>query len=354
RAMIKDVLNATGITATAGIGTNLYLCKIAMDIVAKHVKPDKNGVRIAALDEEKYKKILWGHRPLTSFWRIGSGISKKLEANGMYTMGDIARMSLLRCYYDPNSYREDYQVPVGGISGEDFLFRLFGIDAELLIDHAWGMEPTMMSDIKNYKPDTNSISSGQVLGCSYPKEKGGLVLREMVDAMVLDLVRKKLVTDQVVLDIGYDKTIPTRYQGQTHQDRYGRMTPKPAHGSVRLGTHSSSTRKIMEAAVKLYQEITDEKLLVHRLTVTLAKVVEEEEARKNSFEQMDLFDYLAEQEDPGAKERKKQNLEKERRIQEAMLNIKQKYGKNAVLKGINLEEGATMKERNQQIGGHKA
>ncbi|MDO4554341.1 MAG: DNA methylase [Lachnospiraceae bacterium] len=354
RTMIRDVLRTTGITATAGIGTNLYLCKIAMDIMAKHVEADEDGVRIAYLDEALYKEQLWDFRPLRSFWRIGSGISKKLEKYGMYTMGDIARMSLLKDHNDPFSLRPDYRITANTVSGEDFLFQLFGIDAELLIDHAWGIEPTTMADIKNYKPTTNSVSSGQVLGCSYPKEKGCLILREMMDAMALDLVSKKLVTNQIALDVGYDKNIPAGYKGKVRRDHYGRLTPKPAHGSTRLGEYSSSSRLLTEAAVKLYQEITDDNLLVHRLTVTFAGILEEEEAEKRDFQQIDLFQYLEMKQDPVKEQEKKEAAQKERRLQEAMLSIKGKYGKNAVLRGMNLEEGATMKERNEQIGGHKA
>lgn len=324
KTMIKDVLVQTGITATAGIGTNLYLAKIAMDIVAKHAAADEDGVRIAELDENSYKRLLWNHRPLTSFWRVGNGTARKLEANGMYTMGDIARMSLYN---------------------ENLLFRLFGIDAELLIDHAWGIETCTMEDIKNYKPGNNSIGAGQVLGCSYTKEKGRLVLHEMVDSLVLDLVDKGLVTDQVVLDIGYDKDT-SNYSGPIHTDHYGRKIPKSAHGSTKLNSHTSSTREITAAALCLYDEIVNPKLLVHRLTITFNDVINSKEA--NTYVQYDLFT------DPAEIERKQKEQNREKKIQQAMLDIKGKYGKNAILKGINLEEGATAMERNRQIGGHKA
>ena len=324
KVMIKDVFNQTGITATAGIGTNLYLAKIAMDIVAKHVDADSDGVRIAELDETNYKKYLWNHRPLTSFWRIGNGIARRLETNGMYTMGDIARMSLYN---------------------EDMLFRLFGIDAELLIDHAWGVEPVTMEDIKNYKPGSNSIGSGQVLGCPYPVEKGRLVVHEMTDSLVLDLVDKGLVTDQVVLDIGYDKNA-VNYTGPTHTDHYGRQIPKPAHGSVNLDSHTSSTMEITTAAMALYDKIVNPRLLIHKLTVTFNNVMDANKA--NTYFQYDLFT------NPSEIEQKQKTLEREKKIQRALLDIKEKYGKNSILKGISLEEGATAKERNRQIGGHKA
>lgn len=326
KTMIKDVLAQTGITATAGIGTNLYLAKIAMDIVAKHVAADTDGVRIAELDETQYKRLLWAHRPLTSFWRIGKGIAGRLEENGMYTMGDVARMS---------------------VYNEDLLFRLFGIDAELLIDHAWGIETCTMQDIKNYKPDSTSVGAGQVLGCSYPKDKARLVVREMVDALSLELVEKKLVTDQIVLDIGYDKEA-SDYSGPSHTDRYGRKLPKPAHGSVRLPSYTSSSMEITESAMTLYDKIVNPNLLVHRLTVTFPNVMDEDRARTGTFVQYDLFT------DPSELEKQEQKREREKKMQKAMLDIKEKYGKNAILKGMSLEEGATAIERNRQIGGHKA
>lgn len=332
--MVKDVFYETGITATAGIGTNLYLAKIAMDIVAKRVEADKDGVRIAMLDEMTYRQLLWEHRPLTDFWRVGRGISKKLEANGMYTMGDIARMSLSKSGYG---------------TGEDFLFKLFGVDAELLIDHAWGVEPCTMADIKKYKPSTNSISSGQVLSCSYDFDKCRIVVKEMLELLVLDLVAKKLAADSVILDIGYDrKTENSGYQGAMALDAYGRTVPKPAHGSVKLKDHTSSTKTLMEAVLSIYDRIVDRKLLVKRLTITLGNVIDESKGIAQSYVQLDLFtDYTK-------LEAEKVNKEKERKLQEAMLKIQGRYGKNAILKGTNLEEGATTIERNQQIGGHKA
>lgn len=326
KMVLKDVLAQTGITATAGIGTNLYLAKIAMDIVAKHVPADADGVRIAELDETSFKKFLWGHRPLTSFWRIGSGIARRLESNGMYTMGDVARMSLYH---------------------EDFLFQLFGIDAELLIDHAWGVETCTMQDIKSYRPESNSLGSGQVLACSYSKEKARLVIQEMVDSLVLELVEKGLVTDQVVLDIGYDRD-SADYSGPVHMDRYGRRLPKPAHGSTKLNAYTSSTMEIMREALKLFDRIISPGLPVRRLNVTFLNVIDEAKAKENTFVQYNLFT------DPLQSEQHERELEKERKLQHTMLNIKEKYGKNAILKGMNLEEGATAMERNRQIGGHKA
>lgn len=314
--IIKDVLDSTGITAAAGIGSNLYLSKIAMDIVAKHVEADENGARIAELDEMSYRRLLWDHRPLTDFWRIGAGIAKRLEDNGIYTMGDIARVS---------------------IYNEDLLYRLFGIDAELLIDHAWGYEPCSMKDIKNYKPRSNSISSGQVLHQPYDFGKARLVVKEMTELLVLELVEKGMVTDNLTLSIGYDRSNVDegRYQGEIIYDRYERALPKSAHGTANLGAASSSTEKIMTAVLQLYDRIADRNLLVRRLNISANNLVEEK------YKQYDLFTDPIKQ-------------EKERKIQEAMLNIKKKFGKNAILRGMNLEEGATTKERNEQIGGHKA
>lgn len=342
--MIQDVLKETGITATAGIGTNLYLCKIAMDIVAKHVDPDKNGVRVAELDEMSYRRLLWNHRPLTDFWRVGRGYAKKLEEHGLYTMGDIARCSVGK----ENSYQN-----------EELLYKLFGINAELLIDHAWGYEPCTMEEIKAYKPETNSVSAGQVLHCPYDYEKTRLIVKEMTDQMVLDLVDKKLVTDQIVLTIGYDienlKDSRRRngYKGVVTTDRYGRKVPKHAHGTTNLKKKTSSTRLITDATMELYDRITDRNLLIRRITVTANKLVDENSVQQEEeYEQLDLFtDYEAQQK---KKEKEDADLEKERRMQQAMLSIKKKFGKNAVLKGMNLQEGATARERNEQIGGHKA
>ena len=342
--MILDVMQETGITATAGIGTNLYLCKVAMDIVAKHVAPDANGVRIAELDEMTYRKLLWSHRPLTDFWRVGHGYRKKLEEAGLYTMGDIARCSIgeERDYYN-----------------EELLYKMFGINAELLIDHAWGYEPVTIADIRGYKPETNSIGSGQVLHCPYDFEKTKLIVREMTDALVLDLVEKQLVTDQIVLDIGYDienltnPDIRKKYHGEVKADRYGRFVPKHAHGTANLDTKTSSTAKIMDAVLDLYERIVDKNLLVRRVSVTANRVVDEHMvSNETEFTQMDLFtDYQALAEKQKAEQAR---MEKERRLQEVMLSVKKKYGKNAMLKGTNLQEGATMIDRNNQIGGHRA
>ena len=342
--MIRDVFDSTGITATAGIGTNLYLCKVAMDIVAKHVEPDEHGVCIAELDEMRYRKLLWNHRPLTDFWRVGHGYQKKLEAAGLFTMGDIARCSL----GGDNEYHN-----------EDLLYNMFGVNAELLIDHAWGWEPTTMDLIKSYKPETNSISSGQVLQCPYDAEKGKLVVREMTDLLVLDLVEKKLVTDQVILTIGYDidnltdAKIRNNYRGEVTTDRYGRKVPKHAHGTANLHRQTSSTQIITDAVMDLYDRIINPNLLIRRITVVANHLVDESQVKEaEQFEQLDLFtDYIALE-----KERKEEEerLSRERRLQEAMLSVKKKFGKNAILKGMNLQEGATTVERNCQIGGHKA
>lgn len=346
--IIRDVLETIGITATAGIGTNLYLSKIAMDIVAKHIPPDQYGVRIAELDEMSYRRLLWGHRPLTDFWRVGRGYAKKLEAQGLYTMGDIARCSL--------GAEGDYY-------NEELLYKLFGVNAELLIDHAWGWEPCTMKDIKAYKPENNSMGSGQVLHCPYDFQKARLIVREMTDLLVLDLVDKGLVTDQMVLTVGYDRTsledpaVRAAYKGEVTTDHFGRKVPKHAHGTVNLGRKTSSTKRIMDAVIELYDQIVDEKLLVRRVNVTANHVVKEieeqgREAPEECYEQLDLFtDYAALERQ---RQEEKKALERERKMQQAMLDIKKKYGKNAILKGMNLEEGATTRERNSQIGGHKA
>lgn len=343
--MIQDVLQTTGITATAGIGTNLYLCKIAMDIVAKHIEPNKDGVRIAELDEMSYRRQLWSHRPLTDFWRVGRGYAKKLEEHGLYTMGDIARCSIGKS----NEYYN-----------EELLYKLFGVNAELLIDHAWGYEPCTMELIKAYKPETNSICSGQVLQCPYDFEKARLVVKEMTDLMVLDLVDKGLVIDQIVLTVGYDienLTDPNRsrnYKGAVTTDHYGRRIPKHAHGTTNLTRQTSSTGLITNAVMELYDRIVDRNLLVRRITVTANKLVDEASAKKPSdeYRQLNLFtDYEALKQEQEAEEAA---LERERKMQKAMLDIKKKFGKNAILKGMNLQEGATAKERNAQIGGHKA
>ena len=342
--VMHKINDETGITATAGIGTNLYLCKIAMDIVAKHVKPDEDGVRIGELDEITYRKLLWTHRPLTDFWRVGPGYAKKLETYGLYTMGDIARCSLGK----PGEYYN-----------EDLLYKLFGINAELLIDHAWGWEPCRMADVKAYKPETNSICSGQVLQCPYTSDKARLVVQEMADMMALDLVDKGMVTDQLVLTVGYDidnltdPKIRKSYKGPVTTDRYGRKVPKHAHGTQNLKMPTSSSLQLMAAAEELYDRIINKHLLVRRITLTANRVVVENSVKKqDTFEQMDLFTDYAKREAEEKKEQ--QELEKEKKLQRAMLDIKKKYGKNAVLKGMNLQEGATARNRNGQIGGHRA
>lgn len=337
--IILDVIETTGITATAGIGTNLFLCKVAMDIVAKHIPADEYGVRIAELDEMSYRRTMWSHQPLTDFWRVGRGYAKKLEEHGMFTMGDIARCS-----------ERD----------EDLLYRLFGKNAELLIDHAWGWEPTTIEAIKAYRPSSNSLGSGQVLHCPYEPEKAKLVIREMADLLSLDLVDKGLVTDQLVVTVGYDienLTDPERrrqYHGAVVKDHYGREIPKHAHGTINLGGYTSSTKKIMGAVSELFDRVVDKKLLIRRLNVTATHVILESDApqRTASYEQLDLFtDYAARE---AAQEKERRELEREQKMQKAMLTIKKKFGKNAILRGMNLEEGATAKDRNAQIGGHKA
>lgn len=333
--MILDVLNTTGITATAGIGTNLYLCKIAMDIYAKRCKPDKNGVRIAELDEMSYRRILWDHRPLTDFWRIGKGYTKKLEAHGLYTMGDIARCSIGK----DNEYYN-----------EDLLYKMFGVNAELLIDHAWGYEPTEISDIKSYRPENSSLSSGQVLQEPYDFSKARLVLKEMADLLSLDLVEKGLCTDQIVLTVGYDiESCTDAYKGETEIDRYGRKIPKTAHGSQNIGRFTCSTKLITSAAMTLFDKIVSKNLLVRRMYIVANHIVSEKEAKKEKdYVQLDLFS------DPQAEIDIENAVEKEKDMQKAIVNIKKKFGKNAIIKGMNLKEGATALERNKQIGGHKA
>ena len=340
--MIRHVLRETGITATAGIGTNLYLAKIAMDIVAKKMPADSDGVRIAELDETGYRTELWGHRPLRDFWRIGRGYTKRLEANGMFTMGDIARCSL---------------------ENEDLLYRLFGINAELLIDHAWGWEPCRISDIKAYRPENNSLSLGQVLKEPYPFDKAKIVVREMTDSLVLDMVEKGLVADQMVLTVGYDMAnledpgIRKKYKGEIAKDWYGRKVPKQAHGSINLGRMMSSTNRIIDAVMELYDRIVDPVLLVRRMYVVANHVVAEDLARKErevseENRQLDLFTDPAEEDRQRAEE--EEELDREHRRQEAVLEIRKKYGKNAILKGTNFMDGATARERNAQIGGHRA
>ena len=340
RKLIREVLDIYGITATAGIGTNLYLCKVAMDIVAKHLPADEHGVRIAYLDELSYREKLWDHRPLTDFWRIGPGYKKRLEKVGLHTMGDIARCSIGKA-------SEFYN--------EDLLYRIFGVSAELLIDHAWGWESCTIADIKAYRPASSSLGSGQVLHCAYPAHKARLVLREMADALSLDLVDKGLVTDQIVLTVGYDidnLSDPARcYKGPIVTDHYGRKIPRHSHGSINLSRHTASTKEIMEAVSALFDRIVDSSLLVRRLNITANHVLYEARLPEKGPEQLSLFEDPAEQHRREAEEAARQ---REKHMQQAMLTIKKKYGKNAILKGMSYEEGATARDRNGQIGGHKA
>ncbi len=336
KTIIADVYETTGITSVAGVGTNLYLCKVAMDIMAKRTVADENGFRVAYLDEMLYKKQLWEHRPITDFWRVGKGYKKRLEDQRLYTMGDIARCSLggERDYYN-----------------EELLYRLFGVNAELLIDHAWGYEPCTIADIKAYKPQTNSISSGQVLQEPYPCDKARLVTREMTELLVLDLVEKRMVTDQLVLTIGYDTTgVTDDYIGEVKIDSYGRKIPKHSHGTQNLNSHTSSTTVIVGEMMDLYDRIVNPELSIRRLTVVAGRVLPENEVAQEEFEQLDLFASTPQKEPKQDDE----SLEKERSRQLAILKIQNKYGKNAILKGTNLEEGATAMERNSTIGGHKA
>ena len=338
--IIRDILHSAGITATVGIGTNMYLAKIAMDIKAKKMLPDKDGVRIAELDEMSYRRELWAHTPLTDFWRVGRGTANKLEANGLYTMGDIARYSLSNF-------------------GEEKLYQLFGVNAELLIDHAWGWEPCTITDVKAYKPENKSIGSGQVLHCPYDFNKAKLIVREMTELLALDLVEKRLVTDQVVLTVGYDienlknPEIKKQYKGGVVTDQYGRRVPKHAHGTANIGRWTSSANLIMKAVMDLYEKIVNPKLLVRRVNLSANHVVPEKGVEeKQDFEQLDLFtDYEALQK---KREQEELGLKKERAIQEATIELRNKFGKNAILKGTNLQEGATTKDRNRHIGGHKA
>ena len=360
RRMIRDILDETGITATVGIGTNLYLAKIAMDIDAKHMPADADGVRISELDEMSYRRRLWTHEPITDFWRVGRGTAKKLARVGLYTMGDIARCSL----GGPGDYYN-----------EDLLFEMLGVNAELLIDHAWGYEPCTMADVRSYQPRTSSLSSGQVLQEPYPAEKARIIVREMTELMALDLVDKGLTTDQMVLTVNYDienLTDPARrkkYRGPVKRDFYGRQAPKPAHGTANLPERTSAGSIICREVMALYDRIIDPDLLVRRITIEACRLKEADPdhmpdgagsgmtERKSPSpaeegEQMDLFtDYESREED---QRKHQEDLQKEHQMQEAMLAIKRKYGKNAILTGTNLEEGATTRERNRQIGGHKA
>ena len=343
RTMILDILKTTGITAAAGMGTNLYLAKVAMDIVAKQIQPDKDGVRIAKLNETTYRKLLCDHRPLTDFWRVGRGYASKLEAHGLYTMGDVARCSIGK---DADYYNED------------LLYKLFGVNAEILIDHAWGWEPCTIADTKSYKPASKCIVSGQVLQCPYDFQKARLVVREMADNLALDLVDKGLVTCQLVLTVGYDIQNLTdfqrsrNYHGPVTTDRYGRKIPKYAVGTENF-TYTSLTSDLLRAVTALYDRIVDHNLLIRRLSISANKLLDEASVpKREETEQMDLFtDYAVKEQQAQADEAAHV---KERKIQEAMLGIKKKYGKNAILKGMNLEEGATARERNETIGGHQA
>ena len=337
--MVRDVLKETGITATAGIGTNMYLCKIAMDIVAKHIPADQDGVRIAELDEMSYRRQLWNHKPLTSFWRVGRGIARRLESYGIDTMGKIARCSL---------------------ENEELLYKLFGVNAELLIDHAWGWEPCTMAAVKAYKPETNCLSNGQVLSTGYEAKKARVVAREMADEMALKMVAHHLVADQLVLTIVYDAenlTNPkykSKYHGEVTTDYYGRPVPKHAHGTRNLKAPTSSSKLMIDAVTELFDQMVNPDLLVRRIYLTVNRVISERQAllQPKAAEQLDLFtDY---EEEAKKQQAELESSQKERKVQETLLKIKKKYGKNAILKGLNFEEGATAKERNQQIGGHKA
>ncbi len=336
--MVRDVLYNTGITATAGIGTNLFLAKVAMDIVAKKAKPDKDGVRIAELDEMSFREILWTHRPLTDFWRIGGGIASRLEAMQLFTLGDVARASL-----DPVF--------------EALLYKVFGVNAELIIDHAWGWEPVTVDVIKQYRPSTNSISSGQVLHCPYDFDKGRLIVREMTELLVLDLVRKRLVTKQIVLDIGYDRESLTgdrgkNYTGPVSMDHYGRKVPKHAHGTIRIDHYTSSTHAIMDAVLELYDRVVNRDLLIRRVNIAACNLISEDDVPEDKPMQLDMFtDYEQLERD---KKAQRAAEVKERKLQRVTLAIQDRFGKNAMLKGMNLMEGGTTIDRNGQIGGHKA
>ena len=340
RTIIQDVLDKTGITATAGVGTNMYLAKIAMDITAKKMEPDKYGVRIAYLDEMAYRRQLWEHRPLTDFWRVGKGYSKKLEDNRMFTMGDIARESITRF-------------------GRKRLKKLFGINAKMLIDHAWGYEPCTIAEAKAYTPDNKSISTGQVLKCPYNFDKARIIVWEMLELLALDLVEKQLVTNQIVLTVGYDREclinpeISKKYSGEITTDMYGRQIPKHAHGTANIKRFTSSAKLIIDAVLKLYDEIVGKDLLIRRVTISANNLAAESSIKENDdYEQLDFFnDY---NEIKAKREIENAELKKERKIQETILDIKQKYGKNSIMKGTNLHEGATTIERNKSIGGHNA
>lgn len=340
--LIKEVLKETKITATAGIGTNMYLAKVAMDIVAKKLPADSDGVRIAELDEMKYRKLLWNHKPLKDFWRIGPGYVKRLESLGLYTMGDIAKCSVGQ---SDNFYNED------------LLYKEFGINAELLIDHAWGIEPVTIEDVKKYKPKATSLSTGQVLSCAYNFDKAKLIVKEMTELLSLDLVKKDLLTKQLSLSIGYDYESLTnqtiKYAGPVEVDHYGRIIPKGVHSSINLDDYTSSTEELIQAIIILYEKIANHNLLFRRITISANALINKTKYNKKmKYQQLTLFDNL---ENINKEENKKrQKSEKEQRLQKAIINIKGKYGKNAIVKGMNLEDGATTIERNNQIGGHKS
>jgi DNA polymerase V len=344
KIIIEDILETVGVTATAGIGTNMYLCKIAMDIVAKHIPGDEDGVRIAEIDERSYRELLWNHQPITDFWRVGKGYAKKLAKHNLYTMGDIARCSL--------GSLQDYH-------NEDLLYRLFGINAELLIDHAWGWEPCTISDVKGYKPVSKSTGAGQVLHSPYPNDKARIIVQEMTDLLVLDLVDKALMTDQIVLTVGYDisnlsnSKIRKSYNGEVKTDYYGRQVPKHAHGTVNLKKMTSSTMLIMDAVMGLFDKIVNSNLLVRRVNISANHIMDEKLVKNQEvYEQLDLFtDYETRKVND---EEEAITLEKEKNLQHTMINLKKKFGKNVILKGMNLQDGATTKDRNKQIGGHKA
>ena len=334
--IIKDVYDTTGITATAGIGTNMYLAKVCMDIVAKHTEPNEIGVRIAEIDEMSYRKLLWNHKPLTSFWRVGKGIADKLEKNGLYTMGDVARCSL---------------------NNENLLYKLFGVNAELLIDHAWGWEPTTIEEVKAYKPERNSISSGQVLHSPYKYENAKLIVREMIDLLSLDLTDKHLVTKQLVLDIGYDienltnPAIKKMYNGEITIDNYGREVPKHSHGTINLDYNTSSSKVLSKKCIELYDRIVNKNLLIRKINITACNIIDEDIVEKEVVhEQLNLF---SSSDDSEQKIEDKKRQKEDNKLQHVLLDIKNKYGKNSILKGMNLEEGGTTIDRNNQVGGHK-
>lgn len=333
--IIRDIYETTGITATAGIGTNMYLAKVSMDIVAKHAKPNEIGVRIAEIDEMSYRKLLWNHKPLTAFWRIGLGIAKKLEQNNMYTMGDIAKCS---------------------INNENLLYNLFGVNAELIIDHAWGFEPTTIKDVKNYKPEKNSISKGQVLHVPYDYNKTKLIIKEMIDSLSLDLVAKGKITNQLVLTINYDienlKNKDINYNGELSHDNYGRTIPKPAHGTIRLDYRTSSTKVLSKKILELYEKIINPKLLIRKINIAACNIVDESLSDKEEVhEQLDLFGNCTQKAKESENDKREQK--DELRLNKTMLELKNKYGKNSIFKAMSLEEGSTLKDRNEQVGGHK-